>query len=186
MSAVAAWATRHAKGVLVVSTLLAAVAVAAAASLSTDAGADTLVDTDTESYRATEEARAAFGEEPIVVVAKGDLQRLILTANLGRLLRLEGCLAANVPEGAEPLPGPCAELARLAPVEAVVGPATFLNEATIQVGRQLRRLIRTVPRERLRDLLLSFAARYGITSTPSLSNPDFLAAVVFDLRRQRA
>ncbi|HEX5763661.1 MAG TPA: MMPL family transporter [Solirubrobacterales bacterium] len=154
--------------------------------LSTDAGTDTLVDTDTASYRATEEVRDAFGEEPIVVVAEGDLQELILTANLGRLLRLEGCLAAKVPDGARPLPGACAELARMEPVRSVVGPATFLNEATIQIARQLRRLIARVPPQRLRELLLTFAARYGITSEPSLSNPDFLAAVVFDLRRQRA
>ena len=185
MSAVAAWATRHAKAVLAVSLLLALAAAAAAASLPTDAGTDTLVDRDTAGFRATQEVREAFGEEPVVVVAEGDLQRLVLTSNLGRLLRLEGCLAAKAPAGAEPLPGPCAELARLEPVESVVGPATFLNEATIQVGRQLRRLIARVPPDKLRDLLLSFAARYGITSEPSLSNPDFLAAVVFDLRRQR-
>ena len=185
MSAVAAWATRHAKAVLAASLLLAAAAALAASSLPTDAGTETLVDRDTASFRATEEVRAAFGEEPVVVVAEGDLQRLVLTANLGRLLRLEGCLAAKAPPGAEPLPGPCAELAQLEPVESVVGPATFLNEATIQVANQLRRLIARVPPEKLRDLLLSFAARYGITSEPSLSNPDFLAAVVFDLRRQR-
>lgn len=186
MSAAAAWATRHARVVLVVSLLLVAAAALAATRLPTDAGTDTLVDRDTASYRATQEVREAFGEEPIVVVAEGDLQQLILTANLGRLLRLEGCLAAKVPEGAEPLPGPCTELARLEPVQSVVGPATFLNEATIQVGRQLRRLVERVPPEKLRELLLSFAARYGITSAPSLGNPDFLAAVVFDLRRQRA
>ena len=40
---------------------------------------------------------------------------LVLTANLGRLLRLEGCLAGNPPEGVDPLPGPCTELAELQP-----------------------------------------------------------------------
>jgi uncharacterized protein len=186
MASVAGWAARHARSVLAVLAFLALGAGVFATRLPTDAGTDTLVDADTASYRATQEVREAFGEEPIVVVAEGDLQKLILTANLGRLLRLEGCLAARAPKGAAPLPGPCAELARMAPVRSVVGPATFLNEATIQVARQLRRLIATVPRDRLRELLLSFAARYGITSSPSLSNPEFLAALVFDLRRQRA
>lgn len=186
MGSIAAWAVRHARSVVLALVVLAVGAGVLATRLPTDAGTDTLVDSDTASYRATQEVRAAFGEEPIVVVAEGDLQELILTANLGRLLRLEGCLAAKAPKGAEPLPGPCAELARMEPVESVIGPATFLNEATIQVARQLRRLIRRVPPQRLRELLLSFAARYGITSEPSLSNPDFLAAVVFDLRRQRA
>jgi hydrophobe/amphiphile efflux-3 (HAE3) family protein len=153
--------------------------------LSTDAGTETLVDADTASYRATQKVREAFGEEPVVVLARGDLQELVLTANLGRLLRLEGCLSGKAPKGAKPIPGPCTELARLEPVESVVGPATFLNEAVIQIDRQLRRLIARVPPDQLRDLLLSFAARYGITSAPSLSNPDFLAAVIFDLRRER-
>jgi uncharacterized protein len=129
--------------------------------------------------------REAFGEEPVVVLAEGDLQRLVLTANLGRLLRLEGCLSGKVPPGVEPIPGPCAELARMRPVKLLSGPATFLNEAVIQVDRQLRRLVARVPPDRLRDLLLEVAARYGITSAPSLDNPEFLAAVVFDLRRER-
>jgi uncharacterized protein len=185
LSTVAAWAARHAKAVLAVSVLLALGAGVGATRLSTDAGTDTLVDRDTASYRATQEVRGAFGEEPVVVLAEGDLQRLLLTANLGRLLRLEGCLSGKVPKGVRPIPGPCTELARLDPVESVVGPATFLNEVVIQVDRQLQRLATTVPPERLRELLLSVAARYGITSAPSLSNPDFLAAVVFDLRRSR-
>jgi uncharacterized protein len=185
LSAVAAWAVRHAKAVLAVAFGLALAAGVAATQLPTDAGADTLVDTDTAAYRATQDVRREFGEEPVVVLAEGDLQRLILTANLGRLLRLEGCLSGKVPEGGRAIPGPCAELARLDSVRAVIGPATFLNEAVIQIDRQLRRLVATVPPQRLRELLLSIAAEYGITSAPSLSNPDFLAAVVFDLRRSR-
>ncbi len=184
MSAIAAWSVRHARPVLTVVVVLALGAGVGATRLSTDAGTDTLVDTDTASYRATQEVRGAFGEEPVVVLARGDLQELVLTANLGRLLRLEGCLSGNAPRG-KAIPGPCTELAKEDPVQSVVGPATFLNEAVIQVDRQLRRLIATVPPDELRDLLLSFAARYGITSAPSLSNPDFLAAVIFDLRRER-
>ncbi|HEU4945508.1 MAG TPA: MMPL family transporter, partial [Solirubrobacterales bacterium] len=167
------------------SLLLSLAATVVATRVSTNAGAETLVDTDTDSYRATQQVRQAFGEEPVVVLAEGDLQGLILTSNLGRLLRLEGCLSANPPPRAKPLPGPCAELARMRPVESVVGPATFLNEAVIQVDRQLSRLAARTPPQQLRELLLSVAARYGITSVPSLSNPDFLAAVVFDLRRER-
>jgi uncharacterized protein len=181
----AAWAARHAKPILVISALLAILAAFVATSLPTDAATDTLVNSDTASYRATQEVREEFGEEPVVVLAEGDLQRLILTANLGRFLRLEGCLSGNVPEGAEPIPGPCAELAELDPVRSAIGPATFLNEAVIHIDRQLRRLAATTPPAQLRELILQIAARYGITSTPSLSNPDFLAAVVFDLRKAR-
>jgi len=153
--------------------------------LSTDAATNTLVDSDSASYRATQQVKRDFGEEPVVVLAKGDLQRLVLTSNLGRLLRLEGCLSGKVPRGAEPIPGPCAELAEEDPVREVAGPATFLNEAVIQIDRQLERLSATMSPAQLRELLLEVAARYGITSAPSLSNPDFLAAVVFDLRKKR-
>ena len=182
---VAAWAARHALPILAVAVLLAAGAGAAATRLPTDAGTDTLVDTDTAGFRATQQVRQVFGDDPVVVLAEGDLQRLVLTANLGRLLRLEGCLSGKVPEGAKPIPGPCAELARSRPVKFVLGPATFLNEAVILIDRQLRRLAARVPPDRFRELLLEIAARYGITSFPSLGNPDFLAAVVFDLRRSR-
>lgn len=185
MSAAAAWAVRHARAVLAVALVLAIGAAVAATQLPTDAATDTLVDSDTASYRATQDVRDEFGEEPIVILAEGDLQRLILTANLGRFLRLEGCLSGKVPKGAEPIPGPCAELAELDPVKSVVGPATFLNEAVIQIDRQLQRLAATVPPDQFRELILQVAAQYGITSTPSLANPDFLAAVVFDLRRKR-
>ncbi len=68
-----------------------------------------------------------------MVVAEGDLQRLVLTSNLVRLLRLEGCLSGRVPKGARPIPGPCTELAKMHPVRFLAGPATFLNEAVIQI-----------------------------------------------------
>jgi hydrophobe/amphiphile efflux-3 (HAE3) family protein len=184
-SGIATAAGRHARSVLALAACVALVAAVAATQLSTNAGTDTLVDRDSESYRATERVREVFGEEPVVVVAEGDLQELILTPNLGRLLRLEGCLSGKVPRGARPIPGPCAELAELDPVQYLAGPATFLNEAAIQIDEQLTQLARTVPPEQVREFLLQIAARYGITSAPTLGNPNFLASVVFDLNRGR-
>lgn len=185
MASVAAWAVRHARAVLLACFFLAVGAGVLATQLPTDAATDTLVDSDTASYKATQEVKRDFGEEPVVVLAEGDLQKLVLTANLGRLLRLEGCLSGKVPKGAEPIPGPCAELAEENAVRSLVGPATFLNEAVIQIDRQLERLAATVPPARLRQLLLQIAAQYGITSAPSLSNPNFLAALVFDIGKSR-
>lgn len=185
LSRLAGWAVRHARVVLAVAVSLAIGAAVAATQLPTDAATNTLVDSDTASYQATQQVKRDFGEEPVVILAEGDLQRLVLTANLGRLLRLEGCLSGKVPKGAKPIPGPCAELAEQDPVRSVVGPATFLNEAVIQIQRQLQRLAATVPPDQLRELLLEVAAKYGITSAPSLSNPDFLAAIVFDLHKAR-
>jgi predicted RND superfamily exporter protein len=182
---VAAWAARHARLVLVVGLLVAVAAGVGATRIPTDAGVGTLVDTDTGTYRATQQVRQVFGEEPVVVLAQGDLQRLILTKDIFRLLRLEGCLAAKVPKGATPLPGPCTELAEMEPVEFLSGPATFLNEAVVQIDTQLRRLAQHVPAAKLQEFLLSVATRYGITSAPSIDNEEFVATVVFDLARAR-
>lgn len=158
-------------------------AAVAATQMSTDAGTSTLVDTDSPSYRATAELHRAFGEDPIVVLARGNLKNLLLTPNLGRLLRLESCLGGKPPPGAEPIPGPCAELARLRPVQFLVGPATFLNEAVIQIDSRLERLAATVSPQELQSIALGVARRYGIRSLPSLGNREFTRAVVFDPRR---
>ncbi len=182
---VAAWPAGHARAVLAVSVVLALAAGVGATRIPADAGVETLADSDTATYRATQQVREAFGEEPVVVLARGDLQELILSTNVFRLLRLEGCLSGNVPERAKPIPGPCAELAELDPVAFVSGPATFLNEAVVQIDRQLRRLSQRVPPERFREFLLAIATRYGITTLPSLDNPEFIATVVFDLSRAR-
>ncbi len=182
MRAVAAWAAGHARAVLVASALLAAAAALAASQIPTDAGVDTLVDSDTASYRATQEVRQVFGEEPVVVLAEGNLRRLLLTADLGRLLRLESCLGANPPPGAHPLPGPCAELAQMKPVAFLAGPATFLNEAVIQIDEQLRRLAARLPPQQLQRLAVRVASEYGIHSLPGLGNAEFTEAVVFSNR----
>ena len=178
-------AARHARVVLVVSVVLAVAAAVGATRIPTDAGVGTLVDTDTPTYQATQRVREVFGEEPVVVLAKGDLQRLVLTDNIFRLLRLEGCLSGKVPKGATPLPGACTELAELEPVEFVSGPATFLNEAVVQIDEQLQRLAQRVSPEQLREFLLAVATKYGITSAPSIDNEEFVATVVFDLSRAR-
>ncbi len=179
----AAWAARHARGVLVAAGLLAVAAAVLASTLPTDAGTDTLVDSDTPSYRATQDLRKVFGDDPVVVLARGELQDLLLTSDLGQLLRLESCLSGKLPPGAKPIPGPCTELAALEPVKFVSGPATFLNEAVIQISRQLDRMASRVPPAQLREFALEVASKYGIASAPSLGNPEFTAAVVFDRSR---
>jgi hydrophobe/amphiphile efflux-3 (HAE3) family protein len=181
----AAWATKYARPLLVVTVLLAIAAAVGASRLPTDAGVDTLADSGSSTYETTQQVRDRFGEEPIVVLVKGELQELLLSDDLFRLLRLEGCLSGKVPQGAEPIPGPCAELAEMNAVEFLTGPATFLNESVVQIDNQLRRLAENVPAERFREYLLAVATKYGITSVPSITNEDFVATVVFDLARPR-
>ena len=182
---VAAWAARHARPLIAVSAVLALAAALGATRLPTDAGVDTLVDSDSPTAEATQRVRQDFGEEPVVVLVKGELPKLVLGDNLFRLLRLEGCLSGKVPKGAEAIPGPCAELADMGAVEFLTGPGTFLNESVVQIDNQLRRLAEHVPAERFREYLLAVATKYGITSIPSITNEDFVATVVFDLARPR-
>jgi uncharacterized protein len=181
----AAWAARHARAVLAVGVILAVVAASGATRLPTDAGVDTLTDSDSATAVATRQVRETFGEEPVVVLVKGELPELLLGDDLFRLLRLEGCLSGKVPKGAEAIPGPCAELAETGAVAFLTGPATFLNESVVQIDNQLRRLAEHVPADRFREYLLAVATRYGITSAPSITNEDFVATVVFDLARPR-
>lgn len=182
---VAAWATRHARAVLAVSVVLALAAALGATRLPTDAGVDTLTDSGSATAKATRQVRETFGEEPVVVLVKGELPELLLGEDLFKLLRLEGCLSGKVPKGSDPIPGPCAELAETEAVEFLTGPATFLNESVVQIDNQLQRLAEHVPADRFREYLLAVATRYGITSAPSITNEDFVATVVFDLARPR-
>ena len=149
---------RHARVVLVVAALVAIAAALVATRLPTDAGSDTLVDRDSASFQASELVRERFGEDPVVVLAKGDLRTLLLTRNLGQLLRLEGCLAGDPPKKARPIPGPCTKIAELHPVEFLSGPATFLNQAVIGIDEQLGRRF-AAARARARRLALAVARR---------------------------
>ena len=182
---VAAWAARHARPLVALSAALAVAAALAATQLPTDAGVDTLADEGSLTVEATERVKKDFGEEPIVVLVKGELPELLLTDDLFRLLRLEGCLSGKVPKGAEVIPGPCAELAESGAVEFLTGPATFLNESVVQIDNQLQRLAENVPADRFREYLLAVATKYGITSIPSITNEEFVATVVFDFARPR-
>ncbi|HEY2717675.1 MAG TPA: MMPL family transporter [Solirubrobacterales bacterium] len=182
---IAAWAARHTRWVVAVSLLVAVAAAVGATRIPTDAGVGTLVDSGDPTYKATEHVRQVFGEEPVVVLVKGELPQLLLTRNIFRLLHLEGCLSGKVPKGATPLPGACTELAEMGAVEFVSGPATFLNEAVVQIDRQLGRLSKEVAPSELQEFLLAVATKYGITSLPSIDNEQFVATVVFDLARAR-
>ncbi len=183
--AVAAWSVRHARAVLVVAALVAVGAAVAATRVDTDAGLGTLVGKGDPTYEATQRVRREFGEEPVVVLVEGSLPRLLHGKNLLRLLRLEGCLSGKVPKGAKPLPGACEEIAALKPVSFLAGPATFLNEAVVQIDAQLTRMARRIPPRRFREFLLEVATKYGITSLPSIDNEEFVSTVVFDLAKAR-
>ena len=129
---------------LALTVALALAGLACATQLKPDAGIDTLVGTGGESYAATATYRERFGDDPIIVLVRGSLNKLLLSQDLGRVLGLEGCIAGNLPSGQVPpggANGPCGQLARTKPVKVVFGPGTFINEAARQLGSGFERRV---------------------------------------------
>ncbi len=126
---------------LALALVLAAGGVAGSLQLRTSAAPSTLVSSSSGTYRATQRYQRAFGEEPVEVLVKGNLQDLVLSSDIERVLGLEGCLAGKVPPKALPaeggVNGPCGEIARAHTVRVVFGPGTFINEAALEVDQQL-------------------------------------------------
>jgi hydrophobe/amphiphile efflux-3 (HAE3) family protein len=203
--------------------LLAAIGAALALSLSPSAATSTLVGKGSDEYRATERYRERFGDHAIVVLVRGELTNLVLTANLNRLIGLEGCLSGNTPKGATPGGGaasPCGRLTRTKPVQVVYGPGTFINSAVGEINDQVQVQMRAKAAEAdragkaaeqlalaqgkskaqarkladsarqvvyagfLRDVLqLNIRYGLGITQLPSVNDPNFVSALVFDPAR---
>ena len=141
LAALAGGAARRPVLVLVLATLLGLAGAAFALRLSPSAAESTFVSSSSPEYRATQKFYKSFGEEPIEVLVKGNLQQLVLSSDVDRLLGLEGCLSGNVPAKAlagEGGPnGPCGQLAKARTVKVVFGPGTFINESAERIDELL-------------------------------------------------
>ena len=58
----------------------------------------TLVERGSPTWQATEDLHRRFGDDAIYVLVREKVSDLVLTADLGRLLLLEGCLSGNRPD----------------------------------------------------------------------------------------
>ena len=89
---------------------------AARAAPGAEHAADTLVGKAARTAtRRPQRYTSASATTPSTSSSRGDLTKLVLTADLGRLLGLEGCVSGNVPAGARRAAardGPCGRLAR--------------------------------------------------------------------------
>jgi len=141
LAALAGGAARRPRLVLALAVVLGVVAVALALRLHATATTSSFVSSSSGSYRATQRYYRGFGEEPVAVLVKGDLQQLVLSSDIERLVGLEGCLAGKVPASAlgqeGGVNGPCGQLARAGTVKVVFGPGTFINEAANQIDEGL-------------------------------------------------
>ena len=140
-SALAGTAARRPRLVIAVAVVLGLAGAALALRLKPTAATSTFVSSSSSEYRDTQGFYENFGEEPVEVLVKGDLQQLVLSEDLQRLVGLEGCLSGNVPVAALAreggVNGPCGKLAHGHPVKVVFGPGTFVNEAADQIDEQL-------------------------------------------------
>jgi uncharacterized protein len=194
-------------------------AVALALGLSPSAATSTFVSSSSSQYKATQRYYDSFGEEPVEVLVKGNLQQLLLSSDIDRLVGLEGCLSGNVPVSAlgseGGVSGPCGQLARTRTVKVVLGPGTFVNEAAEQIDEQLSsqtkqaeaqareaqrvvtqsalahghsaaeaqtlgRQASSITMARFQEGVATQALQYGLTSKPSLDDPEFVSTLVFD------
>jgi predicted RND superfamily exporter protein len=117
----------------------------AATQLDTNAGTDTLVSKSSSEYKATQDFHQEFGDEPVIVLAKEDLRKLVLTKDLEPLFELEECfaggtqLAASLPHRKkQPLPPVCDQIAKLHPSRSVFGPGTFLYLSVAGIQQALQ------------------------------------------------
>jgi hydrophobe/amphiphile efflux-3 (HAE3) family protein len=219
LAALAGGAARRPRPVLAVAVVLGLAGAGLALRLRPTAATDTFVSSSSSDYRATQRFYRNFGEEPIAVLVRGDLQQLVLSSDIDRLVGLEGCLSGNVPAKGLPeeggVNGPCGRLARAKTVKVVFGPGTFISESAERIDEQLsaeskqaeseaERAERTVDSAALarghsaayaRELgeqaskltlaefktrLVTLALEHGLTSQPSIDDPNFVSSLVFD------
>src|SRR6266511_3179518 len=128
----AAWAVRHSRLVIAAAVAITLLGAIGALRLDSEAATDTLVDHGSETYAATQRFQDEFGDDPVVILVRSQLENLLLTDNLQHLLGLEGCLSGRVPPGQEPANETCRKIAELDPTQVLFGPATFLNQSAIR------------------------------------------------------
>jgi hydrophobe/amphiphile efflux-3 (HAE3) family protein len=136
LTRIAAWCVERPAPVMAIAVLVTLVAAVGALSLEADRDPDSLVDSGSEAFTATEDFYERFGDEPVRILIEGDLQKLVLTENLGTILALESCLAGSADGGRvfgpnQPAPAVCERLADEQPAFNLYGPATFLNQTAV-------------------------------------------------------
>ena len=182
------WAVTHpAPTIASVVAIVAIVGIVGALRLSPDAGTDKLVDNGSDAFVGTQEFRERFGDDAIVVLVEGDLDQIVLTDNINRLLSLETCLAGKPETAAGQFAAePCQQLAELGAIRVVFGPATFLNEAANRANAAIQEQIKaglSDPQSLLEaqeQLLQSGLSISDVTSGLSLDNTNFVQSIVYD------
>jgi len=182
------WSVTHpAAAIAGVVSVVAIVTVVGGLRLTADAGTEKLVDNGSPAFAGTEKFRERFGDDAIVVLAEGDLKKLMLSDDVDRLAGLETCLAGRPgPDGTWAAPV-CQRIAELGAIRVVFGPATFLSEAgagsNAAIARQVLALqdaSRAEQRRALKRFLSTGISPIALLQGLSIDNRQFVASVVFD------
>ena len=182
------WAvTRPAQTIAAVVSVIAIVGVVGALRLTPDASTDKLVDNGSETFQGTQEFRQRFGDDAIVVLVKGDLDQILLTDNINRLLSLEGCLAGRPdPSTGQFAARTCQEIADMGVTRVVFGPATFLDQAAQRASQNIQQQIQgglledPAALQQAQAQFLQSGLSIGDLSNLSINNTNFVQAVVYD------
>ncbi len=179
--------THPAAAIAGVVSIVAIVAVVGALRLSPDAGTDKLVDNGSPAYEGTQQFRERFGDDAIVVLAEGDLRKLMLTSDVQRLLALETCLAGRPDTSGQFAAPVCQDIAELGATRVVFGPATFINEAAARsneaIVQQIQSLRDASPAEQqraIRQFLQTGLSPATVLQGLSIDNAEFVSSIVFD------
>ena len=179
--------THPAAAIAAAVSVVAIVAVVGALRLTPDAGTDKLVDNGSPAFESTKEFHDRFGDDAIVVLVEGDLQKLMLTSNIDRLLGLETCLAGRPDASGQYAADVCRQIADLGATRVVLGPATFINEAAARsneaIVQQIRSLRNASPEQQqkaLRQFLATGLSPATVLQGLSIDNAQFVSSIVFD------
>jgi len=179
--------THPAAAIAAAVSVVAIVAVVGALRLTPDAGTDKLVDNGSPAFESTKEFHDRFGDDAIVVLVEGDLQKLMLTSNIDRLLGLETCLAGRPDASGQYAADVCRQIADLGATRVVLGPATFINEAAARsneaIVQQIRSLRNASPEQQqkaLRQFLATGLSPATVLQGLSIDNTQFVSSIVFD------
>ncbi|MFY9470304.1 MAG: MMPL family transporter, partial [Solirubrobacterales bacterium] len=130
--------------VIVVAGLVALIAALSALRLEPATGIETVTGTDSGTYKATQQWSKTFGGDPVIVMVRGDLPKMVLGPDLGVLAGLEGCLSGNIPDRARAqrdIPQVCKTFGDLKPAVAVYGPGTFVSTAANSVNDGITKIL---------------------------------------------
>src|SRR4051794_25165326 len=189
------WVSRRPIPVLAGVGILAVLAAVYALRLQPSASTDTLVNRSSASFKDTERFKKEFGDDAVVVLVKGNLQRTLLTSDLRTLIEMEGCLSGNVPAksivqngkvlavGRDRMPSECTAFAKAKPAKVVYGPGTFINTAVERISQAIQTEIGAAQRQA--DQAANAAVQAAKSKGYSAARQQRLAAAARQLVQQQ-